>query len=63
MVTPQPTMMDAVNMPGDQCDEYEGWIAIEAEQHPKANLPLDMAIKGRAELKRVMDAAGYEVTI
>ena len=28
---------------------------------PIANPPLDMAIKGRAELKRVMDAAGYEV--
>lgn len=41
---------------------YEGWFVIEAEQDPKANPPLDMAIKGRAELKRVMDAAGYEVT-
>jgi inosose dehydratase len=41
---------------------YEGWFVIEAEQDPKANTPLDMAIKGRAELKRVMDAAGYEVT-
>ncbi|MFY0633449.1 MAG: myo-inosose-2 dehydratase [Vannielia sp.] len=40
---------------------YEGWFVIEAEQDPKANPPLDMAIKGRAELKRVMDAAGYEV--
>lgn len=42
--------------------EYEGWFVIEAEQDPKTNPPLDMAIKGRAELKRVMDAAGYEVT-
>lgn len=42
--------------------DYEGWFVIEAEQDPKANPPLDMAIKGRAELKRVMDAAGYEVT-
>jgi inosose dehydratase len=41
---------------------YEGWFVIEAEQDPKANPPLDMAIRGRAELKRVMDAAGYEVT-
>ena len=41
---------------------YEGWFVIEAEQDPKANPPLDMAIKGRAELKRVMDAAGYVVT-
>lgn len=40
---------------------YEGWFVIEAEQDPKANPPLDMAVKGRAELKRVMDAAGYEV--
>ena len=40
---------------------YEGWFVIEAEQDPVANPPLDMAIKGRAELKRVMDAAGYEV--
>ncbi|WP_252946427.1 myo-inosose-2 dehydratase [Oceanicola sp. 502str15] len=40
---------------------YQGWFVIEAEQDPKANPPLDMAIKGRAELKRVMDAAGYEV--
>ena len=31
------------------------------EPGPKANPPVDMAIKGRAELKRVMDAAGYEV--
>ncbi|MFT6532812.1 MAG: inosose dehydratase [Limimaricola cinnabarinus] len=40
---------------------YEGWFVIEAEQDPVANPPLDMARKGRAELKRVMDAAGYEV--
>lgn len=40
---------------------YEGWFVIEAEQDPRANPPLDMAIKGRAELKRVIDAAGYEV--
>jgi len=40
---------------------YEGWFVIEAEQDPIANPPLDMAIKGRAELKRIMDAAGYEV--
>ena len=40
---------------------YEGWFVIEAEQDPKANPPIDMAMKGRAELKRVMDAAGYEV--
>ncbi len=40
---------------------YEGWFVIEAEQDPVANPPLDMAIKGRVELKRVMDVAGYEV--
>lgn len=40
---------------------YEGWFVIEAEQDPKISPPLEMAIKGRAELKRVMDAAGYEV--
>ncbi len=40
---------------------YEGWFVIEAEQDPVANPPLDMAIKGRAELKRVMDVAGYEI--
>ncbi len=42
--------------------QYEGWFVIEAEQDPIANPPLDMAITGRAELKRVMDAAGYEVS-
>ena len=40
---------------------YEGWFVIEAEQDPVANPPLEMARKGRAELFRVMDAAGYEV--
>ncbi len=40
---------------------YEGWFVIEAEQDPKANPPKEMAIRGRAELKRVMDAAGYLV--
>lgn len=40
---------------------YEGWFVIEAEQDPVTNPPLEMAIRGRAELKRVMDAAGYEV--
>ena len=40
---------------------YEGWFVIEAEQDPVANPPLEMAKKGRAELFRVMDAAGYEV--
>lgn len=40
---------------------YEGWFVIEAEQDPVANPPLEMAKKGRAELSRVMDAAGYEV--
>jgi inosose dehydratase len=42
--------------------KYEGWFVIEAEQDPIANPPLDMAITGRAELKRVMDTAGYEVS-
>lgn len=41
---------------------YEGWFVIEAEQDPKVSPPLDMAIKGRKELKRVTDASGYEVT-
>lgn len=41
---------------------YEGWFVIEAEQDPKVSPPLEMAIKGRKELKRVMDASGYEVT-
>lgn len=41
--------------------EYEGWFVIEAEQDPIANPPLEMARKGRAELYRVLDAAGYEV--
>ena len=40
---------------------YEGWFVIEAEQDPRVSPPLEMALKGRAELKRVMDAAGYEV--
>ena len=40
---------------------YEGWFVIEAEQDPIANPLVEMAIKGRAELKRVIDAAGYEV--
>lgn len=40
---------------------YEGWFVIEAEQDPIANPPLEMAKKGRAELFRVLDAAGYEV--
>jgi len=41
---------------------YQGWFVIEAEQDPKVSPPLDMAIKGRKELNRVMDASGYEVT-
>ncbi|WP_254436331.1 myo-inosose-2 dehydratase [Ruegeria arenilitoris] len=40
---------------------YEGWFVIEAEQDPVANPPLEMAKKGRAELSRVMKAAGYKV--
>jgi len=40
---------------------YEGWFVIEAEQDPVANPPLDMARKGRAELFRVLEIAGYEV--
>ncbi|WP_435229480.1 myo-inosose-2 dehydratase [Pseudopelagicola sp. nBUS_20] len=40
---------------------YEGWFVIEAEQDPVANPPIEMAKKGRAELSRVMRAAGYEV--
>ncbi|HFL2189030.1 TPA: myo-inosose-2 dehydratase [Pseudomonas putida] len=40
---------------------YQGWFVVEAEQDPRTNPPLDMAIKGHAELLRVMAAAGYEV--
>lgn len=40
---------------------YEGWFVVEAEQDPKLSPPLDMAVKGHAELMRVMDAAGYQV--
>ena len=40
---------------------YEGWIVVEAEQDPVANPPLEMAKIGRAELGRVVAAAGYEV--
>jgi inosose dehydratase len=40
---------------------YEGWFVVEAEQDPVANPPLDMAVKGHAELMRVMALAGYEV--
>ncbi len=40
---------------------YEGWFVVEAEQDPVANPPLEMAVKGYAELLRVMAAAGYEV--
>ncbi|MEO0918981.1 MAG: TIM barrel protein, partial [Pseudomonadota bacterium] len=40
---------------------YEGWFVIEAEQDPIANPPLAMAKKGRAELSRVLNAAGYDV--
>ena len=42
---------------------YQGWFVIEAEQDPIANPPLEMAKKGRAELCRVMEAAGYEVIV
>ncbi|MNP62675.1 Inosose dehydratase [compost metagenome] len=42
---------------------YQGWFVVEAEQDPRTNPPLDMAIKGHAELLRVMAAAGYEVAI
>ncbi len=41
--------------------EYEGWFVIEAEQDPVANPPFEMAKRGRAELFRVLDAAGYAV--
>jgi inosose dehydratase len=40
---------------------YEGWFVIEAEQDPIANPPLEMAKKGRTELFRALNAAGYEV--
>ena len=41
---------------------YEGWFVVEAEQDPVPNPPLEMAIKGHAELTRVMTKAGYTVT-
>jgi inosose dehydratase len=41
---------------------YQGWFVVEAEQDPKANPPKQMAIKGRAEVSRVLLAAGYEVS-
>lgn len=41
--------------------DYRGWFVIEAEQDPVANPPFDMALKGRAELKRVMGAAKYQI--
>jgi inosose dehydratase len=40
---------------------YQGWFVVEAEQDPKANPPKQMAIKGRAEVSRVLLDAGYEV--
>lgn len=40
---------------------YQGWFVVEAEQDPVANPPLEMAMKGHAELLRVTAAAGYEV--
>ena len=40
---------------------YEGWFVVEAEQDPVKNPPFDMAVKGHAELLRVMAAAGYTV--
>ena len=39
---------------------YQGWFVVEAEQDPVANPPLEMAMKGHAELLRVTAAAGYE---
>ena len=40
---------------------YEGWFVVEAEQDPVKNPPFDMAVKGHAELLRVMAVAGYTV--
>lgn len=40
---------------------YEGWFVVEAEQDPRLNPPLEMAMKGHKELLRVMGAAGYAV--
>ena len=40
---------------------YQGWFVVEAEQDPHTAPPFDMAVKGHAELLRVMAAAGYEV--
>lgn len=40
---------------------YEGWFVVEAEQDPKKNPPKKMAQIGRAELNRVLTAAGYTI--
>ena len=40
---------------------YEGWFVVEAEQDPKKNPPLKMALVGHKELMRVMTKAGYTV--
>jgi inosose dehydratase len=40
---------------------YEGWFVVEAEQDPKSNPPKKMAQVGRAELNRVLSAAGYSI--
>jgi inosose dehydratase len=40
---------------------YEGWFVVEAEQDPKTNPPKKMAQVGRAELNRVLSAAGYTI--
>ncbi|MEX0386544.1 myo-inosose-2 dehydratase [Spiribacter onubensis] len=40
---------------------YEGWFVIEAEQDPRLNPPREMAMKGYAELDRLVRAAGYAV--
>lgn len=40
---------------------YEGWFVVEAEQDPRSHPPEEMARVGRAELKRVLAAAGYDV--
>lgn len=40
---------------------YDGWFVIDAKQDAKATRHLEIAIKGRVERKRVIDALGYEV--
>ena len=41
---------------------YAGWLVVEAEQDPKRAHPLTYARLGYANLKRLAEEAGFEVT-